>query len=276
MAHRRKSKPQALKRLDPSSKERLRGQFAELVASGIAEPVVRGLADFLKSKGTGTIVLSFPGSSSVRPTPEAVGAAEARWKDKTPEQKLRWVLEFAAEDLGRLYPEERVARGYDLAAIAGVRPDPAMDLSAEAVQEYQADIMRGVEVVRAAIANESPPPAITAETGHRVEFLTDAWVLSGHPVLRRDGAGFRIDTRREGTGRDVSLGVAELLVRAGHHLRVCPGEDAAGKPCGQLFLRMRRQVFCSAPCAQRARNARKKLRAAGVAPQHDPKKGGSR
>src|SRR5262245_16365471 len=146
MPHRRKTKPQALKPLDPSRKEPLLGQFDEFVSSGVAaglaEPVVRGLVEFLQAKGTGTILVSLPGSGSVRPTSEAVVAAEARWKDKTPEQKLRWVLDFAAEDLGHLYPEERAARGYDLAAIAEVRPDPAMDLSVKAVEEYRTDIMR--------------------------------------------------------------------------------------------------------------------------------------
>lgn len=73
---------------------------------------------------------------------------------------------------------------------------------------------------------------------------------------------------RVGVGRVRALvgiqhGIALLLRDVGHHLRWCPVDLDEG-PCHRLFVRTRRQEACSARCAQRRRDARKKL--AGYAP----------
>jgi hypothetical protein len=213
-------------------------------------------------------------------------AADARWRDKTPDQKLRWLLDFAAEDLSRLYPEERVARGYDLAAIAFSGPHQVAvmgvgaSVTANAVAEdYQPQIRDGLAMVRAAMGGEvetwvTMGRYFKEKTGQPIAEVTldREWLLPGQPTLQRDGAGFRIGVRAWNDIDAILVGVAELLVRAGHHLRLCRG-DAEGEGCGQLFVRVRRQIFCSATCAQRARNLRK-AKGQTVMKKSTPKKGG--
>ena len=172
-------------------------------------------------------------------------AALQRFERHTPEQKLRWLLAFLQRDLDALYPEERVALGYDLAGLALSGADMALvrhgaDAVADTVlRKYQGDIRRGLQ----AVLDGQP------------------WELPGVPVLTRTDSTFRITVHGDEQAGGLLVGIAHVLVAAGDRLRMC-ASDRQGEGCGQMFVRTRRQTFCSLTCSQQARNLRKKLRAA--------------
>jgi hypothetical protein len=91
------------------------------------------------------------------------------------------------------------------------------------------------------------------ETGRRAGGITGRFRL----IVTSENAEGSTDQFSE-----VVIAVVELLVAVGHLLRICHGAEK-GEGCGKLFVRVRRQTFCSAACSQRSRNLRKKLR--GVA-----------
>jgi hypothetical protein len=177
-------------------------------------------------------------------------------------------------DLDRLYPEERIAAGYDLAGVA---------FSVGALIRRPSGAPAGVVAAQSITALLDAGPLAPELLGPVQRRILDGlrsvvagrpWPLAGaHPVLVRDGPGFRYRASAIDLEDQLLVGIAELLVIAGHRLSICQGDDdEGGERCGTLFVRTRRQTFCSATCAQRARNRRKKLRDAEVdaAPKREP------
>src|SRR5262245_30158021 len=152
----------------------------------------------------------------------AVRLAAARI-GQTPEEKLRWVVNFASRDLDSLRQEERIALGYDLRALippGWSRKVPFGPMAEAELRGIQARIATGL--------------LASAE---------DPWMLGGRMVLHRT-----FDERSRlshyhltfaGSERDAILGgVADLLVRTGRRVRICA-------ECGKPLVARKRQAYCS-------------------------------
>lgn len=181
---------------------------------------------------------------------QQVKRAMLRRMGETPEQRLRWVVDFARRDLDTLRPEERTALGHDLRWIAywslpdavGVRTslsDPREPLPDRRLREYQRQIAEGLR-------------GLLAEGGHH-----RPWKLPSRPVLARAGdQAFGFVLVFEGEERaDIIGGVANLiLLQAGKRLHAC-------LYCKAPFVsKENRQRYCTPTCSQRMRNRRRKPR----------------
>jgi hypothetical protein len=171
-------------------------------------------------------------------------ALAERRMGRTPEARLRWVVEFSQLDLESLRPEERVAKGYDLRqlAVLGV-PNPGVadswvcdvgPMPDEALRQYQADIAQGI---RGLLANPPQEWSIPAPAEIHIQRFSTAGARK---------TGFY--TVRQGDERQRILGaVADLLLAAGSALRACA-------ECGRPLVARKRQVYCTQSCSQRARD----------------------
>jgi hypothetical protein len=173
---------------------------------------------------------------------------------KTAEERLRWVVDFAYRDLGRLQPEELIALGYDLRAAATppvgwLVERPAAPVEVDALRSVQETLATGLRTLlledrhwRQAIVRQ--------QSGWRLRGSNNARLVRLTAPDARD-AVFTVVTAA-GTETDAFVyGVAELIVRAGRHLRAC-------RRCHTPFVAPRRQVlYCSRTCGDAFRNVAK-------------------
>jgi len=159
-----------------------------------------------------------------------------------PPQRMRWVLDFIAKDLALLHAGEREALGYDLRGLAAASlpksnewrffTDPMPD---NELRDYQKTIRDGL----AGLLADEPR----------------AWTFDATPRL------VVVDQRRRNRRRfavqfggpeaaSVIGGVAWLVSELGERLRRCA-------ECGAPFVAERKEEYCTASHAQRARNKRR-------------------
>jgi hypothetical protein len=174
---------------------------------------------------------------------------------RTPDARLRWLLRFLEEDLDALYPEERMARGYDLRMFSdpsfglmgkvkgGLRgtyrralgPMPETDLYA-----LQADIRRGIQGL--------------LQTPHHQWDIPAPQQLSLRRVSPPRAKKTRFVVTWQGEELQTILGgVFNLLLQAGEALKACV-------ECRRPFVARKRQIYCSPNCSQRVRDRRKRRR----------------
>jgi len=180
--------------------------------------------------------------------------AALSWSVMTPpEKRLRWVLEFAAEDLDALAPDERAERAARLAWF--MWPDSssspkALSMPDAVLRRVHAEINRGLHVVLGEQRNEEwyvPGPARMAFYRASPRFKTGPKGAETAP--KRTRFSFRWDWGDNQEGA-VLAGIIHLLHEAGSRLRGC-------KECGRAFLAVKRQIYCREECSQRNRNRAK-------------------
>jgi hypothetical protein len=165
--------------------------------------------------------------------------ALVRRMGETPEQRLRWVVDFTGLDLDSRKMGEIEAKGDDLRMIAAfsaphgvLRTMKTAPVPLGVLKNYQHRIEQGLREVLG----------------------TDArWALSGRPVLERREGGFRLVV--DGQGDEMAgilSAVAQLVVEVGEHLRTC-----ADPKCGRPFVAVKRQAYCSVQHSQRVRNQKR-------------------
>jgi hypothetical protein len=172
----------------------------------------------------------------------------------TPDQQLRWILDFAHTDLGGKRPEERIALAKDLAAFPDVvRRDPAASVTWRTKADVKVDARKITDARLKSIRSELARGFQELMTG------SGTWTLPGLKQVRlarttATGASLtRIERvwEAEGDARIAVLStVAGLLIYHGQKLRVCP-------ECGKVFISNRRQSYCDTRCSQRVRNAKR-------------------
>ncbi len=172
----------------------------------------------------------------------------------TPEAQLRWVVDFARRDLTTLDPEAWPALEYELWALGAwtSAKDPNVGRSSAGPPTLDRSVIRAVQ---AEILNGLR--AITSRRG-------GGWVITLSNVeehLSRVNAPDQKAARyhvlqiaTDETGRlPIVLAVRDLIRLAGRRLQACP-------KCGQPFVGVRRQVFCTDECGQQVRDERKRPR----------------
>jgi hypothetical protein len=188
-------------------------------------------------------------------TPEAVHAqiAAARLAaerlaaarlGETPEQQLRWVVNFIKTDFGRLRPEEITALGWDLRELyprGSMTLQPKGPMPADEVRAIQQILKEGIE-------------KLIRQDG-------EVWYVPGVPlgIFRRNATTDRrakLAFQHEALEEKASIvaGVVDLIRRAGDRLHACD-------ICGQPLVVNKRRTHCSERCAQKARNDRRVPRA---------------
>ncbi|MDO8475060.1 MAG: hypothetical protein Q7W02_02495 [Candidatus Rokubacteria bacterium] len=164
-------------------------------------------------------------------------AAVQRRVGETPEQRLRWIMDFLRLDLDLLTSGEVEAKGDDLRMIAahslprGVGLKTTVSpMAAGVLRRYRDQIHEGL---RSVLGKDCQ------------------WPLSGRPVLERRAGGFRIVVDGDEMVGILS-GIAQLIVEAGDRLRAC--QDPA---CGTPFVATKRQAYCTTKHSQRVRNQKR-------------------
>jgi hypothetical protein len=163
---------------------------------------------------------------------------------ETPEQQLRWVVDFIKKDFGRLRPEEIAALGWDLRELylwGSVTLQPKGPMPADEVRAVQQTLKEGIEKL------------IRQDGG--------VWYISGAPfgIFRRNPTTDRraklvFQHKALEEKASIVVGVVDLIRRAGDRLHACD-------VCGQPLVVNKRRVHCSESCAQKARNERRVPRA---------------
>lgn len=177
------------------------------------------------------------------------------WSVMTPlKDRLRWVLEFAAEDLDALTPDERAERAVRLAFFMwpNSSSSPTTLLMPDAVlRRVHAEINRGLRVVLGEQRNEEwyvPGPV-------RIAFYRASPRFKKGPKAEAPGRtrfAFRWDWGENQEGA-VLAGIIHFIHDAGSRLRSC-------KECGKAFLAVKRQLYCGEDCSQRKRDRDKRCR----------------
>jgi hypothetical protein len=165
-----------------------------------------------------------------------------------PATRLKWVVQFAQQDLSLLQPGEKEALGYDLRGLVhhSLVTQPGYRVTLEPMSErdlrdYRSKIAYGINRLL------SEPPK--------------TWAFPAQPyvtVVEAPSTGKRQSNRRRFVVRfggdeaaSVLGGVANLIAEAGEHLRACLG-------CRKAFVASAKQArYCSQSCSQRARNERR-------------------
>jgi hypothetical protein len=177
-----------------------------------------------------------------------------------PEDRLRWVLEFAAEDLDALSSEERAERAVRLEwcgmhGSASHMPDTDTFPMPDAVlRRLHVEIKEGLRVVLGDQRNEEwyvPGPARMAFYRASPRFKKGPKDAETAPKRTR----FTIRWDWGNAEGWVLGGIVHLLQEAGSRLRGC-------KTCGRAFLAVKRQIYCGDECSQKARDHRKQEKAA--------------
>lgn len=181
------------------------------------------------------------------------------WSVTTPpEDRLRWVLEFAAEDLGALSSEERAERAVRLEwcgvhGNASRMPD-TFPMPDAVLRRVHVEIQRGLKVVLGDERNEEwyvPGPERMAFSRASPRFKKGPKDAETAPKRTR----FVIRWDWGNTKGWILSGIVHLLQEAGSRLRGC-------KECGRAFLAVKRQIYCGDACSQKARDHRKQEKAA--------------
>jgi hypothetical protein len=170
----------------------------------------------------------------------------------TDEQRLRWVVDFAQEDLHRLRPEERVARGYDLhhvlpvGSFITIKGGPMSDAALEEIQRQIREQVRKLISEPRRFGEQLDDP----NAGWRLPVLSSRILRTSSPGSKKT----LFVTIRESDDEEAVIlcGVAELIQKAGQRLRAC-------LRCDVPFVAHKRQIYCTTKCSQDERNARKAL-----------------
>jgi hypothetical protein len=157
----------------------------------------------------------------------------------TTEDRLRWVVNFAQQDLNILRSGERLDLGEDLRLLIpkgweGIDTDKPMDEAM--VVKLHNHIFNGIQAL---LASESQK--------WRLPRISGLSLSKNQP----DGRFYLTGEGREFDG--VVLGVVNLILRLGHRVKACEREE-----CQKLFVAVRRQAFCSTACSQVVRDERKR------------------
>jgi hypothetical protein len=161
--------------------------------------------------------------------------------DLTPEDQLRWVIQFTRENLDALSPAERVARGYRLRVL----DQPSRPLAIEDAWEPMPDVRLGK--LQAEIA--AGLRALVGEEGRwevpRAEVSADLT-----RVYDPGQKTFRLGLAWAGREPEIILHqIANLVHRYGQRLRACAR-------CQSPFLPKKRQIYCSRACSQAVQTQR--------------------
>ncbi|CBE69284.1 MAG: hypothetical protein F9K13_06170 [Candidatus Methylomirabilis oxygeniifera] len=185
-----------------------------------------------------------------------------QWSVMAPrEDRLRWILEFAAEDIDALTPDERFERAVRLRCF--MWPDsslwcsnpsspPRTLLMPDAVlHQVHAEINQGLRVVLGEQRNEEwyvPGPV-------RIAFYRASPRFKKGPKAEtapgRTRFAFRWDWGDDAGA--ILAGIIHLIHDAGSRLRGC-------KECGKAFIAVKRQLYCGEDCSQRKRDRDKRYR----------------
>jgi hypothetical protein len=179
----------------------------------------------------------------------------ARMLMAPPQNRLRWLGRFIAEDLDATTPKDRARLGAEL---SGMRPmsepgetwaadaSPGMSLPEATLRELQKIIRDGLLSLLGGGRWSLPVPrAVTLQGATTAK--------SGQPAVRE--LHWSAD---ESTA--ILFGVAKLIREHGEPLHLC-------ERCRAPFYKVKRQTFCTPLCAQAARDEKK------AAAKRPPKKG---
>jgi hypothetical protein len=153
------------------------------------------------------------------------------------EDRLAWVVEFVNDDILSRPSTDRIARGYQLKALAGVAsPGPMPDRQ---ILHVHRTLRAGL---KAAFAKEGLGWSLPMQR---------TWLrLSPMGQGRRDYRFARLGQAKN--DHDAIVGtVVRLIEFAGSQLRTCA-------VCETFFLGVKRQEYCTTTCSQVMRNNRKK------------------
>jgi hypothetical protein len=176
---------------------------------------------------------------------------------KTPEDRLRWVVEFTQKDLEALRREERVALGLDLLMLATAGWAPSKPRGSRGGHQY-------TSAMPLATLPDDLLSSLQAEMAHGLQSLLieppQPWDLPAPEtvsVSRISPPGAKkaqLAVHWEGGVREAILGsVLTLLLQAGDALRACA-------TCGRPLVARKRQIYCSPVCSQKVRDRNRPLR----------------
>lgn len=158
---------------------------------------------------------------------------------KTPEQRLRWVIEaFVNKDISLARQEEKIALGKDLRLLIPAGWDGAdktQPIDAPTVDRLHRHISAGIKGLLDTRSQRWRIPRI-----------------SGLSLVRGGVAGQYQLTGEGGEFEGVVLGIFNLILRLGSRIKKC-SSDVCEKP----FVAIRRQGYCSTACSQRERDKRR-------------------
>ena len=174
----------------------------------------------------------------------------------TPAARLSWVVRFVGEDPATWHSATRAAYGDCLVALGRHGLGDLENLPPPLAPQHVAALHAELRTMLRSLVGAGGPRAfmvlIRTEGGSKgIIRLTGVGV---RPALFAMSYGHR-DARSA-----ILHTVTNLVVQAGERLIACP-------VCAAPFVAVRKQRFCSARCAQRARNERKAARR--------PKEGGA-
>jgi hypothetical protein len=169
----------------------------------------------------------------------------------TPKDQLRWLVhEFARRALALTRPEELIALGYDLRALAAppgtLTRSRHAPLPIAAIKRIHDDVNAGLQRL---LSSES------------ADLTKGGWEFSPPARVRvvRRGEFFLWVRDSQDEVASILAAIGELIVRAGS------GELRACRECQRPYIRTGRRRFCDERCSMRARNRkrpRKKKRTA--------------
>jgi hypothetical protein len=177
-------------------------------------------------------------------------------------QLLQWLIHFAQRDVRGLSKTawdtvrldlERFHHAGTRAVISEAgRADPDTTRrparSATPLRRLRLGELRAMQRTLQRVFNGLWPAAATTTTP-----AADLPVQTSGIDLTRVGGGQVVSIARAAWPATVWWAVTSLLEQYGARIRRCPALRGA-TPCGRLFLRTRRQAFCSKTCAQRDRS----------------------
>jgi hypothetical protein len=162
---------------------------------------------------------------------------------KGPEHRLRWVLDFVKQNLDELRPDQRVSLGYDLRLAAlnylpGGLVGTMESIPDDTLRDYQRNIREGL---RGLLSKH--PTSWSLPATPRLEW---------NPRVAHTGQRFRIGFEG-GEEAGIITGVAHLVLELGERLRGC-------SECGDPYVAVKRQSYCSHACSLKARYRRRDAR----------------
>lgn len=177
-----------------------------------------------------------------------------------PEERLRWVLGFAAQDMSKLRPGEIVALGYDLRVFLHLgwsisrRYGP---LPEKQVERIQKEVARGLSALLSDPRSNRNGAALYVDKNAgwtlpvaRARILRVSPQYSEMEKFSDKRTKFRLLWEGENEETTILWGIADLILNAGEKLRACP-------ECGKPFVARKRQEYCTPQCSQIVRNRRK-------------------
>lgn len=177
-----------------------------------------------------------------------------------PSARLRWVLDFVAQDLNALRPEEKVALGYDLRRflpVGWMKNTPYSPLPLKAITEIHREVSAGIRSLLTDPRSYRDGPAlfVDSEAGWKLPPVKTRIVRWSLPYSKTDKGTDRrtkFFVIRSGDDEKATIlwGIADLLLNAGEKLRACD-------ECRAPFVATKRQEFCTPECGQRVRNMKK-------------------